>query len=357
MLCGRWFLVATALAVLCMLSTCAFAQQSPVTESNNPASTPPPAQRDEIDILGHPPEPAVPPSPPALPEIKIPNYASCPIVELQRAVPELAHLKVAEDQSQLAGLLDKIGAKIVEVAQKTPNLISNEAVVSEQSGFKTHQSYSFLVLRHNLGPKGMVFDEYRVDPSTGKKFETEENENGAASNSSATGQGLPFQDSPLPGSDGPPTSQGFVNGWLNFYPSSRRLSEFRYLGQEKLNGRQTLVVVFAQNPAAIQVPGIVSFEQRTAPVFLQGVAWVDASDFRILRLRTDLLSQPRGIPLHQLTADIQFMQTAIAEVASPLWLPRQVLVTTNLGGTTVRESHTYSGYRLFRAKAKIVLNP
>jgi hypothetical protein len=348
---------ATVLALLSASITYAFAQQSPTPDSNSPAPPPPAAQRDEIDILGHPPETDVPPSPPVLPEIKIPNFASCSIAELQKTVHELAHLKVAEDQSQLAGLLDKIGAKVAEVAHKTPNLISNEAVVSEQGGIKTHQSFSFLVLRHDLGPKGVVFDEYRVDPSTGKKFQTEESESATASNSSASGQALPFNDLPLPGSDGPPTSQGFVNGWLNFYPANRRLSDFRYLGQQKMDGHQTLVVVFAQKPAAVQVPGTVSFENKTAPVFLQGVAWVDPSDFRIVRLRTDLLSQPHGIPLHQLTAEIQFMQTAIAEVASPLWLPRQVLVTTSLGGTTVRERHTYSSYRLFRAKAKILLNP
>jgi hypothetical protein len=92
-------------------------------------------------------------------------------------------------------------------------------------------------------------------------------------------------------------------------------------------------------------------------MFLQGVAWVDASDFRIVRLRTDLLSPLPEVSLHRLTADIQFVPTRIEEVPSVLWLPRDVMVTSEVGGATLREDHLYSEYRLFRAKSRVVLNP
>ena len=92
-------------------------------------------------------------------------------------------------------------------------------------------------------------------------------------------------------------------------------------------------------------------------MFFQGVAWVDPSDFRILRLRTDLLFPVAEVSLHRLTADIQFQVTHLAEVPSPLSLPSEVTVTSEIGGATLREVHRYSGYRLFRARSKIVLNP
>ena len=43
--------------------------------------------------------------------------------------------------------------------------------------------------------------------------------------------------------------------------------------------------------------------------------------------------------------------------ATPLWLIREVTVTSDIGGATHREIHVYSNYRLFRAHTKILLSP
>lgn len=361
MFCRRWFLIAIALAAFPHLrQALAFAQQSP-----DPAGTAQiPSSPAKPDVTEIPIQPAgdgdrVAPSAPSLPAVKIPNFTSCPIAELQHTVRELAHLKPVPDQSKLAELLDKIGDQTIESARKTPNLISHEAVVSEQGGVKMRQNFSYLVLKHALGSKGVVLDEFRVDLKTGEKFQTEEIEKTEASNSlapSLSSLDLPSLRS-LPGTDSPPMSQGFGNDWLHFYPANRSESTFRYLGEQQMNGHRTLVVAFAQKPGSVRLPAIIAFENKTLPVYQQGVAWVDPSDFKIVRLRTDLLSPPAGVPLRQLTADIQFVEIRIAETASPLWLPRQVVVTTSLGGVTLRETHTYSNYRLFRAHSKVRLNP
>ncbi|HYM78729.1 MAG TPA: hypothetical protein VE377_22350 [Candidatus Dormibacteraeota bacterium] len=351
-----WIFAAAALAVLlCVRQTRAFAQQSDSTQT--PTS---PAKPDEIDILGRPAETPVAPSTPSLPKVKIPNFTSCSIAELQKKVPELAHLKVAQDQAQLAALLDGIGARTIEIARKTPNLISHEAVVSEQGHIARRQNFSYLVLQHALGPGSLVLDEFRVDMASGEKFQTEEIEKAIAAKSQDSASSPPqlhSLDRLVPESDGPPLSQGFVNAWVYFYPPNRPQAEFRYLGDQKMDGHQTRVVAFAQTPGSVRMPARIGYANKTFPIFLQGVAWVDVTDFRIVRLQTDLLLPPPGVPLHQITADIQFAETHIAEMASPLWLPRQVVVTTSLGGTTRIERHTYSGFRLFRAKSKVLLNP
>jgi hypothetical protein len=152
-------------------------------------------------------------------------------------------------------------------------------------------------------------------------------------------------------------TQGFVNEWLYFYPLNQRESQFRYLGQQKIYGHHTLVVAFAQKPELVHLPVMFRYEDKTFPIFMQGVAWVDASDFRILRLHTDLLSPSPGVPLRVLTADIQFSQVQVAEFASPLWLPRAVVVHSSVGRLSIRENHRYSDYRLFRTRSKILLNP
>ena len=358
--CRRWFLIATALAV-CPHSwpTQVFAQQKP--SSTDSSQTPPsPPKPEVIELPIQPTEDPVAPSTPTFPEIKIPNFASCPIAELKQTVRELEHLKAVQDQSKLAPLLDEIGAKTVEIANKTPNLISHEAVVSEMGGIKRRQDFSYLVLQHPMGAKGSVLDEFRVDLKSGEKFQTDVLAKAAESNSPGRPpslQDLPSLRQSLPGAESPPPSQGFVNDWLHFYPSNQSESTFRYLGEQKMNGHRTLVVAFSQKPGSVRLPTVIEFESKIFPIYMQGVAWVDASDFRIVRLRTDLLAPPAGVPLRQLTADIQFTEIRVAEMASPLWLPRQVVVTTNLGEVTRRESHTYSNYRLFRAHSKILLNP
>ena len=73
-----------------------------------------------------------------------------------------------------------------------------------------------------------------------------------------------------------------------------------------------------------------------------GVAWVDPSDFRILRLRTDLLSALDTVPLQRMTAVIQFGFMRIAQLPAPLFLPREVTVTFKVDGSNSREVHKYS---------------
>lgn len=149
-------------------------------------------------------------------------------------------------------------------------------------------------------------------------------------------------------------SQGFATAWVHFYPPNQTRATYRYLGEQKRDGHRTLVVAFAQKPASVIRPAIFRSRDKTAPIYLQGVAWVDPSDFRILRLRTDLLSPVPEVSLHRLTADIQFASTQVKQVPSALQLPRQVTITTTVGESTAHEIHEYSGYRLFRAHSRIV---
>lgn len=288
-------------------------------------------------------------------EVNFPNFTSCSLAELQLAVPDLKGLKPASDQGGLVGLLDKIGAKTVDIARNTPNLISDESVTESVRGLADiHHDYDYLIVTRVHG--NMVgLDEFRVDVKTGDKFQTE---NITKDNPAAWAE-LERASQNLAGlrSGGPPSSQGFATSWVHFYPLNRSQATFRYLGEQKIGGKHTLVVAFAQKPELVISPAIFRSQGKVVPMFLQGVAWVDPSDFRILRLRTDLLSPIPEISLHRLTADIQFAATRIDEVQSPLWLPRDVAVTSECGGATLHELHRYSKYRLFRARSKIVLNP
>jgi len=287
-------------------------------------------------------------------ELNFPNFAQCTIQELQITVPELKGLKPSADQEKLAALLEKVGAKTLDIMRNTPNLISKETIVdSAQKAGATRHEYDYLILPHIDGTM-VRLDEFRLDLKSGEKFEADE---GIMTESSLRSD-LERVNNEVATSKGyRPLTQGFAISWVSFYPSNRRRTTYRYLGEQKRDGHRTLVLAFAQKPALVLVPAIFRYQDKTASMYLQGIAWIDPSDFRILRLRTDLLTPVPEVSLQRLTADIQFGLTRVEQVASPLPLPREVTITAVVGGSTLSENHEYSKYRLFRAQSRVVALP
>jgi hypothetical protein len=177
-----------------------------------------------------------------------------------------------------------------------------------------------------------MLEEYRIDP-----------------------QGRPIE--PGVGDSRNPNSLGFKNAWLLFLPSDQSQSRFRYLGSQKVGDHGTFAVAFAQNPANVQVPAEVRVQGERIPVFWQGIAWVEELTFRIIRLQSDLLDPIPSIHLQRLTSQLRFDDTNVSGVASPLWLPREVAITTRINGQIASEIHRYSNYRLYAVSSKIVPAP
>jgi len=274
------------------------------------------------------------------------SFVDCPIAELQEIVPELRGLQTSQNQEELIALLDKIGSKTVDLFQRVPNLISQEEVVESQGSRKAlRRKFSYLILSHR-SRDAVTLEEYRVDVQSNQPQPDDVDTGTSASHHTDTGNP---QASPL--------AHGFAYMWVLFYPSNRAESTFRYLGRQKINRRNTLVVAFSQKPGFVRSPGEVRLEGRSIPILHQGVAWVDASDFRIVRLRTDLTSPLPDIQLRSLTAEVQFAETQVAGVTSSLWLPREVVVTSDVNGLTSRDRHAYSNYRAYGVQTRLLLAP
>jgi hypothetical protein len=280
-------------------------------------------------------------------------YMNEPLPELKKDVRELAGLKPAPSQGQPSDgqpsdLLAKIGAKADELLQKVPDLISDESVSQVQyaasqgiapgcsgteclatgrgSGFD--QGFSYLILTHPAPDGRLVLQEYR----TSKK-------------------GKPVQGA------GAPNFQGFISSWIVFSSPNQVESHYRYLGQQQTDGHNTFVVGFAQIPGSVASPGIILSDRESVPMLFQGIAWVDQSDFRIVRLRTDLLAPQPEISVQKQTANILFGPVQIPTLSITLWLPRAVQVEMETRDQILREEHKYSKYRLYQAKSKLVLSP
>jgi hypothetical protein len=156
---------------------------------------------------------------------------------------------------------------------------------------------------------------------------------------------------------GAPSFQGFISAWVVFSSANQAESRFRYLGQQRVNGHTTYVLGFAQTPGSVESPGEIVVDSESIPMLLQGIAWIDQSDFRIVRLRTDLLAPLPLILVEKQTANILFGPVHIADLATEFWLPKAVNLQMEVGGQVVREEHNYSKYRLYQAKSRIILSP
>ena len=281
--------------------------------------------------------------------------------ELVRAMPELQGLKPASNQEELNDILDKLGNKTEELFKKMPNLISHEEVVQIRRGSQPiRQEFEYLILSHPT-QNAVTLDEYRVDLVTRKQLSSDSHNPSTPDigSSASTTQDLARRsaDASRRNAAAPPLSQGFASKWVHFYPSNRSESAFSYLGQQHIDDHDTLVIAFAQKPSQVRSPGELLFQGHSIPLYYQGIAWVDESDFRIVHLRTDLLGPLKDVPLQGLTADIDFGETKVAQAASSLWLPHKVIVTSQISGQIFEEEHFYSDYRIYQVESKIVLGP
>jgi hypothetical protein len=142
-------------------------------------------------------------------------------------------------------------------------------------------------------------------------------------------------------------------------------SIFRYLGDEKIGPQDTYVVGFAQQPGkttlSVRMKG-----RNGAPVHMlvQGVAWIDKSNYQIVRMRTDLLAPRKDVGLNQQTTEVTLSKIQLVDVATPLWLPSSVKVyvefTTHNGDVdeffelSYRNEHRYTDYQRYRVSAKVI---
>ena len=277
-----------------------------------------------------------------------------PLANLVKSIPELRGLQPAADQQELPALLEKVGDKADALYHQMPNLMAHEDVVQQTGRSKeTRQKFEYLILSHAT-EKEVRLDEYRVDLDKAPALDETYNPSAVQSG------GSPFVDlerlsreASTHNKGALPLSQGFANGWVYFYPANRSQSRFRFLGRNSIQGRNYLVIAFAQVPAAVQSPGQLQFEDQTLPIYYQGIAWVDESDLQIVHLRTDLLVPMPIVHLQTLSADIYYGETQVAQT-QPLWLPQKVLIRVEAGGQMFRETHAYSNYRAYVVKTRLI---
>jgi VWFA-related protein len=260
-------------------------------------------------------------------------YVDLPTAQLVERIPELKNLQPAPDDQDLPVILQKLGRSVDDFVREMGDLIAHEDVTQEKLNAKgnitakEHSQDNYLILRH--GHALAASSEYRMDEKG--------NRLGAI--------GL---------EKGYVVTAGFALSCIPFSTVAQPQSRFRYLGEGKMDSRETYVLGFAQQPGdatfftAMQGTGRIDVEMLS-----QGILWVDKSSFQIIRMRSDLLAPRNEIRLDQLTTEVGFAEVQLQDVPNPLWLPKDVDVSMEIDKHKFRNMHHYTDYRRYRVSVKI----
>jgi hypothetical protein len=268
---------------------------------------------------------------------EVPTYLDETPKRLLKQVKELKGFQPAADQQILPMILKKTGEEVDQFLKNVVDVVAEEEIKQERDGISSSRKPShdnYLILRHGEGTEG-IFDEFRMDE-----------------------EGNRLDASPRRGFL---ITTGFALTCLQFSTAMQPASKFRYLGDQKIAKKETYVVAFAQMPGETGMEVTMRGPGGEVHMELQGIAWVDKESFHILRIRTDLLEPEPRAGLEEQTTKVNFSEVQLQDVATPLWLPQDVVVNLKLSPTLNRpfevefkNVHHYTNYRRYRVTTKIV---
>ncbi len=107
------------------------------------------------------------------------------------------------------------------------------------------------------------------------------------------------------------------------------------------------MVAYAQIPGKAHLVGNFQSGRTSMTTFTQGLAWIDAISYRIVRLHTDLLRPLPELRLKREAMNIDFSEVHFKKSQMALWLPAQVEVMIDWNGKVLRNTHAYSDFKIF----------
>jgi tetratricopeptide (TPR) repeat protein len=244
---------------------------------------------------------------------------------------DLPDFEPAGSQAPLEGILSEVGKNVAKLFSDLLNISAVENVqldkLDREGKVSLSRRFEYLYLCMGAIEKRIPsFDEYRTDS-----------------------QG--HETSQLGLDEGYMLTAGFISAPLIFLPTQQKGSSFRLLGHQKLRGRDTVLIAFAQIPARSRIYGSFKIGENTETTYKQGLAWIVSENYQIVRLASDLLKPLPRIRLDTLKTQIDFDEVRFNQEAGKFWLPLNVIVTVQWSGKVLRNRHAYSDFKLFSVQA------
>jgi hypothetical protein len=256
--------------------------------------------------------------------------------------PYLHGLKPSINQDQLSVVLERTGQTVALMFHNFRDVSCDEKIYSDEFGWRGaapdsrgSRQFHYIIVRRSLGELP-AFVEYRTDRK-GNSVDLTAAEPSRRSFPMITGD--------------------FTSTFLFFSPEDQRGDLYRYLGVQSLRYRKCNVVGFAQEPQNVRRPSFLFVGDQKDVVLVQGLAWIDARTFQILRIMTWLLAPRTDIGLDKQITTVDFFPVRPRETDKVLWMPHDVTVEALYRGVKTRNLHQYSNFKLFRVESTIKPGP
>jgi hypothetical protein len=260
--------------------------------------------------------------------------------------PYLHGLKSAANQDQLPTLLDRTGQAVAQTFHNFRNVTCDERIVSAAyrvaavrakwdnpvNVINVSRRFHYIIVRSSIGNLP-AFSEYRTELN-GKRVSFAPDDPSI--------RGFPM------------LTWEFASTFLFFSPEDQHADRYRYLGVQKIRNRECYVVGFVQDPQNVCRANRFYVDNSDNVVLLQGMAWIDAQTFQILRVMTFLVAPRTDIGLDSHMTTVNFYPVRPVGMDTVLWLPRDVRVEILYRGTKIRNEHEYSNFKFFRVASTII---
>ncbi len=253
--------------------------------------------------------------------------------------PPLSKLRPGAKQDKLPMVLERMGENAAAMIAEFRNIACEEHVYSqwsldrpiapwqERGQNEVAHRFRYVIIPRSAGDP-LMFKEYRINR-----------------------KGSPVDLESL--SDMRFITTGFTRFWAYFNTSNQAQSRFRYFGERTIRKQKCYVVGFAQQPDLAR--DVTTFEvgARPAVILWQGLAWVSEQSFHILKIETWLLAPRKDIGLESYGTIVNYIPFRPVGLDRILWLPKEVEVRVHYKNVFLRNTHLYSGFKLFRVNVSI----
>ncbi len=138
---------------------------------------------------------------------------------------------------------------------------------------------------------------------------------------------------------------------LIFHPSLAPGFTFSCEGLGEWKGRPTWLVHFEEKPNLLNPLRSYAINGFRYPLQLTGRAWIDASNFQVLRLESDLLKPVEKIRLTREHISIEFASVQFRTRNEQLWLPQTADLYVEWDGHRFYRRHAFSNFKIFSTDA------
>ncbi len=151
----------------------------------------------------------------------------------------------------------------------------------------------------------------------------------------------------LAGFPGEIATVGMPSLALIFHPYHVKEFDMKCEGLGEWHGRPVWKVRFEQRMDQPATMSVLQMGTMMYEILLKGKAWIDAEDFQIVHLETDLM---RPVPQAKLSREHQALDYGPVQFeknGQRLWLPLEAEIYVDAGGKQFHHRHEFSEYRIF----------